>query len=327
MGNNLVLLTIKIVTIILVIFIFYVVVQNNLVTIIRDDFVNYNNKMKYKPANTRIMYYNTGELPWQRHKIQSSIPYDVKVKDEVNNAYYYEYDNKTYNEKLKEVFKSNCEELIIATEGTSWSRWLYAKAVDDPKLSQLLVDYYNKIYAFVYTRLNESSEMKLPSADSPKTIQIVHDILLRYRYHNSEKSYYMFDIEMILYREGKLQGKHIKLVAVCNGKNINIILCRIIGVVSEDQIALHPYVAVDSMNDVDFDVFIPIQDIGPSMGAETKNSTENTFLVQDSYLNSEVETVLYNKLLQEENVEDVDISNNNYMPKKEELVKKNACTL
>jgi len=38
------------------------------------------------------MYENTGQLPWNRHKINSSIPYDVTVKNEVNKAYYYEFD-------------------------------------------------------------------------------------------------------------------------------------------------------------------------------------------------------------------------------------------
>lgn len=324
MDKSLVLSSIKIVIIVLVFVIFYIVVQNNL-TVIKDDFVNYDNKFKYKASNTRIVYQNTGGLPWKRHTIQSSIPFDVKLKNIVSNAHYYEFDNKTYSDKLKEVFKSNCEELIIATEGSSWGKWLKPKAEEDAKTLETLLTYYNSIYSFVYDRLNASVEMQLPGLNNERTIQIVHDILLRFRKHTADASYYMFDIEMILYREGKLQGKHVKIVAVCNGKKINIILTRIIGVVSEDQIALYPYVGVDYMNNMNFDTFIPVNK--GLVDSEGKNSKENTFLVKDDYLYNEIEDILYKKLLEANNVEDTDISNNNYIPKKEELVKKNACTL
>jgi hypothetical protein len=322
---NKILLTIKIITIVLVVIIFYVVMHKNMVYIVRDDFVDYNNQFKYKPANTRIQYTNVGDLPWNRHSISSSIPYDVKVKAEVENAYYYEYDNKSYNEKLKAAFKSNCQELIIATDGSRWSKWLNPKNIKDDDEINKVVDYYNKIFKFIALTLNASKELELPSYDDKKEIQIVHDILLRVRYNLDDLSYYMFNIDMILYRESKLQGKHVKFVAVTNGVNVNIILARIIGVVSEDNIALHPYTAVDNSNKLDFDIFIPIK--ASEIDAETKNSKENTFQVKDEYVDSEIETILYKKLLDEYNEEDVDIMNNNYIPKKEELVKKSECYL
>ena len=121
--------------------------------------------------------------------------------------------------------------------------------------------------------------MELPGEDKKQKIQVVHDIMLRYRTHNTYPSYYMFDIDMILYRAGKFQGKHIKLVAITNGTTVNIILAKIVGVVSEDNIVIYPYSSYDK------------------------------------------------KLLEENIPEDVDISNNNFTPKAEELVKKNRCLL
>lgn len=321
---NKILLSIKIITIILVVVIFYVVIQNNLVYIVKDNFVNYNNQFKYKPANTRILYTNAGDLPWNRHSISSSIPFDIKVKDEAANAYYYEYDNKTYNEKLKLAFKSNCEELIIATDGTRWSKWVNPKNIEDPEEINKILDYYNKIFAFIANTLN-SKDLELPGNDERKEIQIVHDILLNCRYNLDDKAYYMFNIDMILYREAKLQGKHVKFVAVTNGVKINIILSRIIGVVSEDNIALHPYNGVDNMNKLDFDVFIPLKT--GEVDSETKNSVDNKFNLKDEYVETEVEKLLYQKLLDDYNTEDVDIMNNNFIPKKEELVKKSKCYL
>ena len=46
----------------------------------KDADIHYNNKFRYMPSNTRIMYENTGTYPWNRHIINSSIPYDVNVK-------------------------------------------------------------------------------------------------------------------------------------------------------------------------------------------------------------------------------------------------------
>jgi len=324
MNKSTTLLIIKIITIILIVIIFYIVVKNNIITsVVEDNFIDYNNEFKYMPANTRIMYENTGELPWNRHRISSSIPYDVKVKDEANKAYYYEFDNKTYNNKLKEVFQSNCEELIIASEGTSWSKWINPKTLNDEYTINKILRYYDKIFNFINTKLNQNSEMMLPGDN--KSIQIVHDILLRYRYNIDNTSYFMFDIEMIFYREGKLQGKHVKIVAVTNGETVNVILITIIGVVSEDHIVLYPFTGLDSMNNVDFSAFVPTKNV--TVDEDTKNSKENVFNINDKYLNSEIETVLYKKLLDTEIVEDIDISNNNYYPKKEELVKKDPCLL
>ena len=151
--SNIILLY-NVISIILIIIIFIIVIKRYLSNTdekiekfnMKDDNVNYNNKFKYMPSNTRIMYENTGEYPWNRHIINSSIPYDVNVKKEAVNVYYYEFDNNTYNEKLKEVFKNNCKDLIIAVEGNNWSKWLNPKLEKDNRKIQLLLKYYNKIY-------------------------------------------------------------------------------------------------------------------------------------------------------------------------------------
>ena len=61
--------------------------------------------------------------------------------------------------------------------------------------------------------------------------------------------------------------------------------------------------------------------------SDTRGSSENTFNVSDNYMNSEVENIMYKKLLEETIPEDIDISNNNFTPKPDELVKKNQCYL
>jgi len=286
--------------------------------------IDYENQFKYKPYNIRLMYENTGEYPWNRHTINSSIPYDVNIKKEAVNVYYYEFDNKTYNDKLKVVFKSNCEELIIAVEGSEWNNWQNPKALKDISEKNKLKNYYDKIFNFTIERLN-TNIMDLPGEDKKQKIQIVHDIMLRYRKHKSYPDYYMFDIDMILYRAGKFQGKHVKMVAITNGAKINIILVRIVGVVSEDNIVIYPYTSYDKLNITEYQQFIPSK--YGTVESDTKNSSENTFNMSDNYMNSEIENIMYKKLLEENIPEDVDISNNNFTPKSGELVVKDRCLL
>ena len=310
---------IKIISILLILLIFVIVIyqylsiDSNIEKFNQDTGdINYENKFKYKPYNIRLMYENTGEYPWNRHTINSSIPYDVNIKKEAVNVYYYEFDNKTFNNKLKQVFKSNCEELIIAVEGSEWNNWINPKTLKDIDEKNKLKSYYDKIFEFAIKRLN-SDIMNLPGEDKKQKIQIVHDIMLRYRKHKLYPSYYMFDIDMILYRAGKFQGKHIKLVAITNGTTINVILANIVGVVSEDNIVIYPYTSYDKLNITDYHQFIPLK--YGTVENDTKNSSENTFNISDKYMNSEIESIMYKKLLEENIPEDVDISNNNFISK------------
>ena len=310
---------IKIISILLILLIFVIVIyqylsiDSNIEKFNQDTGdINYENKFKYKPYNIRLMYENTGEYPWNRHTINSSIPYDVNIKKEAVNVYYYEFDNKTFNNKLKQVFKSNCEELIIAVEGSEWNNWINPKTLKDIDEKNKLKSYYDKIFEFAIKRLN-SDIMNLPGEDKKQKIQIVHDIMLRYRKHKLYPLYFMFDIDMILYRAGKFQGKHIKLVAITNGTTINVILANSVGVVSEDNIVIYPYTSYDKLNITDYHQFIPLK--YGTVENDTKNSSENTFNISDKYMNSEIESIMYKKLLEENIPEDVDISNNNFISK------------
>ena len=285
--------------------------------------IRYNNLFKYKPSNARIMYNNTGELPWNRHIINSSIPYDIDIKHEAQNVYYYEFDNKTYTEKLKKVFKNNCEEIIIAVEGNEWTNWINPKTLDDEIMKSKLVFHYNKILEIITTSLNEDGTMDLPGYDEKREIQVVHDIMLRYRTNIKNSNYLMFDIDMILYRSGKFQGKHVKLVAVSNGFTVNIIMVKVIGVISEDKIVLHPYRAYDIMNKNNFNQYVPMK--YGTVDSDVKTSQENTFEVNDDYMNSEIENLLYKKLLEENIPEDIDKSNNNYIPQPGEIIERDRC--
>ena len=333
MIKNIIFNIMKVISIVLLLILFIIIIYHilstnkNILNIEKfnqdTSVIDYDNKFKFKPYNIRLMYENTGEYPWNRHTINSSIPYDVNIKKEAGNVYYYEFDNNTYNNKLKDAFKSNCEELIIAVEGSEWNKWQNPKILNKNSEKDKLKLYYDKIFDFVNKRLN-TDIMDLPGEDKKQKIQIVHDIMLRYRTHKKYPSYYMFDIDMILYRAGKFQGKHVKLVVITNSEKINIILVKIVGVVSEDNIVIYPYTSYDKLNTTEYQPFIPSK--YGTIESETINSSKNTFDISDTYMNSEIENIMYKKLLEENIPEDIDISNNNFTPKPEQLVKHKNCS-
>ncbi len=316
MNNNNIAYAFSYISVLIIMIMYFIVIKNYLKRDINEKFnlssstINHDNSFKYMASNTSIMYNNTGELPWNRHMINSSIPYDINIKKEAENVYYFEYNNETYTNKLKELFKSNCEEIIIAVEGNKWEDWVNPKKLKDTILKNKLLTYYYKIMEFIEDKLKNSAIMDLQGYDKKVKIQIVHDIMLRYRINSNDNNYIMFDIDMILYRSGKFQGKHVKLVIITDGNVINVILAKIIGVISEDKIVLHPYHGYDFMNSTKFNQFIPMK--YGTVDTDVKTSRDNTFELSDEYMNSEIEKIMYNKLLAENIPEDIDISNNNY---------------
>jgi hypothetical protein len=151
--------------------------------------------------------------------------------------------------------------------------------------------------------------------------------MLRYRNNADYPEYYMFDIDLILFRVRKFQGKHVKAVVITNGNLINVILIKIIGVISEDNIVLFPFKGYDIKNNNDFIQYIPMK--YGTVENERTNSAKYTFYVNDLYIDKELENPMFKKLLEDNIPEDIDLSNNNYEPTKEELAnsKKNKCTL
>lgn len=308
--NDYLLISIRIFIVIIIIGIF-IILSNRCI----EQFKELEKDEEYNAYNTRLSYRNTNELPWERHEIYSSIPQDITVK--YKDAYYYEYGNEEYERKLREIFKNNCNKLIMVVEGTNWSKWINPKKNNKP---DILLSYYNNIYNFIYESINNSDILNLPNNDSSHNkIQIVHDILRRYRFNTDDPSYLLFDIDLVLYREGKLQGKHFKFFVMYNNKSINVVALKLIGVVSEDNIIMHPVLANDQNDKLnkDFDIFIPQKNLEkPSYNKLTDYDTiySNT----DKLVNSDIENQLYNKLLADYNPEAVDNYNNNYHPQDEQ---------
>lgn len=164
---------------------------------------------------------NYEEIP-KRNKNIDSIPKDEDIKYRL--AYYYEMNNSDYINALINTFKQCTLPSIKFTD-----KWI-------TKSDALSNAIYTKIYQHIQNKINESKFLKLDGDyfDPPK-IQIMKDTLLQYKISDDMKSY-LFDIEMVLFREGKINGKHVKFYVISDGQQYFVIYVNILGIIGEDML-------------------------------------------------------------------------------------------
>ena len=204
------------------------------------------------PSNDDIPYSNeavgAGSDPWMHHKVQGSLPVDPKVI--YPKAYYYEYDNTHYLSSLRVALATPCVLLADAVKTDRWSNSYTIDALESSAQSEV-VSAYQACVDDIKKHINASPALMLPGDiepdddDAPKNnIQVVHDILKSYKKHLTERQMYLIDIELLLYRENKFHGKHVKITCTAKksfrGWFTNVIAVDLIGVVPEDQIGLFP---------------------------------------------------------------------------------------
>lgn len=168
------------------------------------------------PHNQNIQLSNNSNQLKDRHPIDS-IPYNIQFKKIYENAYYYELNNDDYLKFLKQYF-STCIDGIPDFSQLEWN----TNHIDKSDVK----GFYNQSYQFLSNRMDKYD------------IQIVHDILNKYKTINNNK--FLFDIDVILYRNGKINGKHVKFILFQDYTRTIVIHISIQGIVGEDKIYMHP---------------------------------------------------------------------------------------
>jgi len=272
----------------LIFIIYYYFIKNNI-----DFFDLPNEPLGY---NSRINYINKGtsdSLPWEHHAISSIYPVDISINNTDN--YYYEYENAIYETKLRNIlYKNDINNLIKNTEGIDWSDWIYPENFDR---KDRLLAYYNKIYDMINTKINASSELKFNNETDKYKIQIVHDVFKRYKLNIANPYEYLFDIDMLLYREGKINGKHINIIVKTDGDNIDFVIVKILGIVNQDNIYLFPILANDRTNDIDNVNYTPFISTTNFKSYLTETENESYMTSTDFSSNEKIESILYNKII------------------------------
>jgi hypothetical protein len=176
------------------------------------------------PFNSKISTSNKTDALKDRHPIDS-IDIDINTSE---NSYYYEFSNEKYLELLVDIFNPYSPEKYIILRNIEW----------ETETDSTITAIYNKAYQFISNKI----------AENTPDIQIVHDLLIKYK-KDEEKQEYLLDIDMILYRNYKLNGKHINFLVYVNHTRERVIDISIKGIVGEDKIGLHPIVPKETNDD------------------------------------------------------------------------------
>ena len=167
------------------------------------------------PYNSKINLTNKSSNLIDRHPIDS-INTDVNVSID---SYYYEFSNTQYLEILNDMFKPASAEKYILLRHIEWS-----KDIDNN-----ITPIYNKAYQYISNTISRFTP----------DVQIVHDLLKQFK-SDVKNQEYLLEIDMILYRNYKLNGKHVSFLVYVNHLTEKMIDIEIKGVVGEDKIGFHP---------------------------------------------------------------------------------------
>lgn len=256
----------KIIIIILIIIIFYIYLTNNI-----EKFIN--------------LYRTPNEFPWEYNEIYSSIPIDIKLKN--NKDIMYEYGNDEFETKIKQIFNNNnSNNLIAIAEGVEWSNWMDPKESDN---KNKLYEYYSKIFNYINKTLKETNIIDLPN-DTNK-VKIITQKFIRYKIDKQNPNFLLFDLDFVLYRNKKPLGKHFKFLVISDNINIYIINAKLIGVINEYNLK-KSNISGDILNK-NYSEFIPEKYV--------KQADPELYIYSgsDKLLNSSIEYKLYNKLLKD----------------------------
>lgn len=254
----------KIIIILIIILIFYYLININIETF------------------ASKQYTNTNQYSWERNKIDSTLPYDIILKN-INNQYY-DYGNDELDEKFKKIFNINTDKIIKTIEGIEWGEWIKS---ENSKNKILLNNYFDKFIIYFNELLLKEKSLDLPNDDSK--FKIIDEILLKYKINQNDSSILLLDIELVIYRKNKPLARHLKILVITNGIYYNIILVKTIGVINECNLNKE-YGTISEIKDY--------QEFKP----EFKYKYDmNSFIfdTNEKLVHSELEYNLYNKLLKE----------------------------
>ena len=214
----------KLIVIIILLILFYLLMSNNIETFIDiyDECDNANDN-KNKNNKDGKNYINNNEYSQDRFNINSSIPYDIVIKNDKNKLY--DFGNDEVNEKLIKICDIDNIKIIKMIEGIKWSKWY--------KPNDYLNDYYNKFILF-FRDIIEDEIFDLPNDNNINDkYQIYQHKFMKYKYNTNSSKTILLNVELIIYRKNRPLAKHLKILVITNGIYYNIILAKVIGVIKE----------------------------------------------------------------------------------------------
>lgn len=269
----------KLIAIIILLILFYFLISNNIETFI--DISDENDKN----------YTNKNEYSQERFNINSSIPYDIVIKNDKNQLY--DYGNDEVNEKLNKICEIDNIKIIKMIEGIKWSKWY--------KPTDYLNDYYYKFILF-FKGIIEDEIFDLPNRNE---INDKYDIyqhkFMKYKYNTNSSKTILLNVELIIYRKNRPLAKHLKILVITNGIYYNIILAKVIGVIKECDLNKNITDTYNNINSNYYEYKINDNYDERYISKFKMNYDMNSFLFDNNEKleNSRIEYNMYNKLFKD----------------------------
>ncbi len=230
-----------------------------------------NNCLLEKFSNNCIYYNGISDQNYKPLYFIDSIPSNDLTyhNDSMYNAEYndIEYKKKMYN--ILNIF-NNIDVLLKITDLIKWSEWI------DP--TGKIYNLYKKFLIYFNKTIQQYD------------IKNIYSIFKYFKYNLNNQNNLLFNIDILLYRDCKIYGKHINLIVYYNNDNFYIINLDIIGNVQEYNIMNNEY-----LKDINLDNYVNHKNkyIVPKISC---NNCDTEYTIKDNYVNNEIEKILINKL-------------------------------
>ncbi len=157
----------------------------------------------------------------------------TNINNNVTSNNLHEYDDKNYKDILYNILDINDDiSTTLKIRKIKWSNW-----IDPDYDNNNLINNYNTFIKY------------LEKIFGKKNIIIKYNIFKKYKYNKENKNITLFNIDLLLYRDKKLFGKHINLNVYYNQKEYSIIYLKVMGNVNEYDINNDNYLITNYEND------------------------------------------------------------------------------
>lgn len=157
---------------------------------------------------------------------------NTNINNNITSDNIHEYDDKNYKDILYNILDINDDiSTTLKIKKINWSDWL-----DVDYDNNKLINNYNTFIKY------------LEKIFKKKNIIIKYNIFKNYKYNKENKNITLFNIDLLLYRDKKLFGKHINLNVYYNQQKYNIIYLKVMGNVNEYDINNDNYLITNYEN-------------------------------------------------------------------------------
>ena len=205
-----------------------------------------------------------------KYVIDSHPSNDLNFVNSNNDSY--EYNDSMFKEKLYKILEinNNLKILFKITENIKWSIWK-----NPDKCNEII---YKKFIKFLIIILKENS------------LNNIYHTLNKYKVNINNSNNLLFNIDLLLYRNNKIHGKHINLIVYYNNDKFYIIYLNIIGSVNQYDIINNTF-----LKDINYDNVVSYHN-KKSILDDCNKTCDNQTDISDTYVDNKISDILIKKI-------------------------------